>query len=291
MESVVEQVLEMGFSGSIIIKSTIPVGYTERLKKKYDYDNIIFSPEFLREGKALEDNLYPSRIIIGSVYDCTRKFAEILKSLALNNPDVLYMESSEAESVKLFSNTYLAMRVAFFNELDSYAISHDLDTKNIIQGVSLDPRIGDYYNNPSFGYGGYCLPKDTKQLMANYKDIPNNLIKAIVDSNITRKDFITDDIIKKNPKTVGIYRLVMKEGADNFRESSIQGVMRRLKAKGIEVIVYEPMLEDVHFFRSKVIKDIKEFKTASDIIVSNRLSDQLLDCSYKVYTRDIYKRD
>ncbi|APA83603.1 nucleotide sugar dehydrogenase [Francisella tularensis] len=291
IESVISLALKKGFKGHFVIKSTIPVGYTKKLKVKYDYENIFFSPEFLREGKALEDNLYPSRIIVGSKQKYAIKFAEALKELALNNPEVLVMNSSEAESVKLFSNTYLAMRVAFFNELDSYAISHDLDTKSIIQGVSLDPRIGDFYNNPSFGYGGYCLPKDTKQLMANYENVPNNLIRAIVDSNFTRKDFIASEVLNKNPKIVGIYRLVMKEGSDNFRDSSIQGIMKRIKAKGIKVIVYEPMLADRKFFGSFVYNDLESFKLDSDIILSNRFCEQLKDVETKVYTRDIYQRD
>ncbi|AEE26789.1 nucleotide sugar dehydrogenase [Francisella hispaniensis] len=291
VENVIEQVLEQEFRGCIVIKSTIPVGYTSHLRKKYRYSSIFFSPEFLREGKALEDNLYPSRIIMGSKCNYAKKFVHILKSSALNDPEVLYMNSSEAESVKLFSNTYLAMRVAFFNELDSYAISHNLDTAEIIRGVSLDPRIGDFYNNPSFGYGGYCLPKDTKQLMANYKDVPNNLIKAIVDSNSTRKDFIADQIIKRNPRTVGVYRLVMKEGSDNFRDSSIQGVMHRIRVNGVRVIIYEPILKDGTLLDYKIFSDLKQFKLESDIILSNRWSDELLDCYDKVYTRDIYRRD
>lgn len=291
IESVVDLVLKKNFKGHFVIKSTIPVGYVSSIKAKYNYDNIFFSPEFLREGKALKDNLYPSRIIVGSKQENAIRFAEALKELALNNPEVLLMSSSEAESVKLFSNTYLAMRVAFFNELDSYAISHDLDTKSIIQGVSLDPRIGDFYNNPSFGYGGYCLPKDTKQLMANYENVPSNLIKAIVDSNVTRKDFIANEIIARNPKTVGIYRLVMKEGSDNFRDSSIQGIMKRIKAKGIEVIIYEPILTDSYFFGSCVYNDFERFESKSDIIVSNRVCDNFESVVSKVYTRDIYHRD
>lgn len=291
IERVIDLALEAGFTGYFVIKSTIPVGYTDELKRVKQYDKIFFSPEFLREGKALEDNLYPSRIIVGSISKEALGFAKILQNLAINQPEALCMNSAEAESVKLFSNTYLAMRVAFFNELDSYAISHDLDTKSIIQGVSLDHRIGDFYNNPSFGYGGYCLPKDTKQLMANYDNVPNNLIKAIVNSNVTRKDFIADEIIKQKPKVVGIYRLVMKEGSDNFRDSSIQGIMKRVKAKGIEVVVYEPMLDENDFFGSKVIKYISRFKQESDIIVSNRLCDDIKDVESKVYTRDLYRRD
>ena len=291
IENVINKVLQNKYNGYFIIKSTVPVGYTDNLKCKYKHEKILFSPEFLREGKALEDNLYPSRIIIGSKNKADIKFAEALQELALNNPEILLMNNSEAESVKLFSNTYLAMRVAFFNELDSYAISHNLNTKSIIQGISLDPRIGNFYNNPSFGYGGYCLPKDTKQLMANYENVPNNLIKAIVDSNATRKDFIADEIIRKKPKTVGIYRLVMKEGSDNFRDSSIQGIMKRIKAKGINVIVYEPIINDDKFFGSDIYNDLCKFKLDSDIIISNRLCHNLEDVKDKIYTRDVYSRD
>ena len=291
IETVIDRILSTKFNGSIVIKSTIPVGYISSLKTKYDYNNIFFSPEFLREGRALEDNLYPSRIIVGSLSDDAITFANVLASLALNSPKVLSMKSSEAESVKLFANTYLAMRVAFFNELDSYAISHDLNTKDIINGISLDPRVGDFYNNPSFGYGGYCLPKDTKQLMANYDKVPNNIIKAVVDSNSTRKDFIAQQIIDKKPGVVGVYRLVMKEGSDNFRDSSIQGIMKRIKAKGIEVIIYEPLLIEDKFFGSEVVSDLTKFKDKSDIIVSNRLSNDLVGVKEEIYTRDMYGRD